>query len=152
MTTASIAVAAYATARRTLPPMSVVVELYDIALTSVAHARDRRAKGHFEKEFEALSKAADIFQGLDLCLNRSDERADALAKTLHAYYQRTLTQLHAAKRAKSDVAIDIYSSVYRQILNMREAWAKLAGSAGMNPATLAASSAKTADYRAAFWA
>ena len=152
MTSASIAVAAYATARRTRPPLWVVVELYDIALTSVAHARDGRAKGNFEKEFEALSKAAEILQGLDLCLSRTDTRADALAKTLHAYYQRTLMQLHAAKRAKGDAAIETYSSVYRQILTMRETWAKLAGSSGTNAATLASSSAKTADYRAAFWA
>ena len=61
-------------------------------------------------------------------------------------------QLHAAKRAKGDAAIETYSSVYRQILTMRETWAKLAGSSGTNAATLASFSAKTADYRAACWA
>ena len=154
MTKASVATAAYATARRTLPPLRIIIELYDMVLTSVAHARTERGKGNFEREFEAVSRAAGILQGLDLCLS-ADERAGPLTKTLHAYYRRTLAQLHAAKRARGDAAVEKYASVQRQVVSMREAWAKLAGCSrtdGPNSAALAAYPARNACQRSAWWA
>ena len=155
MTKASVVTAAYATARRTLPPLRIIVELYDMVLTSVAHARAERGKGNFEREFEALSRAAEVLQGLDLCLSTTDERAGPLNKTLHAYYRRTLAQLHAAKRARGDAAVEKYASVHRQVVSMREAWAKLAGCSqtdGLNSAALAAYPARNACPRSAWWA
>ena len=155
MTNANAATAAYASARRTLPPLRIVVELYDMVLTSVAHARAERQRGSFEREFEALSRAAGILQGLDLCLGSNDARTGAVTATLHAYYRRTLAQLHAAKRARGDAADAQYASVHRQVVSMREAWAKLAGCSqadGPEPAAVAAYPARNAWQRSAWWA
>lgn len=127
MTKADLAVAAYGTARRTLPPLNLVVELYDLARISVAHAVVERRKGDHEMEFMAMSKAAQILQGLGACIGPADKRTRAVTGTLRAYYRQTLMQLHAAKRARGDDGPKRYASVYRQILTMRETWAELAG-------------------------
>lgn len=123
----SLAVAAYGTARRALPPLRIVVELYDMTLMAVAHARSERSKGHIQAEFQALLSASRTLQGLDACLDMGDSQALPVAKVLRGYYRHILTQLHGAKRAKSEAAIERYASVYRQILTMRETWAELAG-------------------------
>ena len=127
MTKADLAVAAYGTARRTLPPLQVVVELYDLARISVAHAVVERRKGNHEAEFEAMSKAARILQGLGACVAPGDRRARPVCGTLRAYYRQTLMQLHTAKRTGGEAGLKRYASVYRQILTMRETWAELAG-------------------------
>lgn len=127
MTKADLAVAAYGTARRTLPPLHVVVELYDLARISVAHAVVERRKGDHEREFLAMSKAAQILQGLGACVGPADKRTRAVTGTLRAYYRQTLLQLHAAKRAGGHDGLKRYASVCRQILTMRETWAELAG-------------------------
>ena len=123
----NLADAAYGTARRALPPLRIVVELYDMALTAVAHARAERSKGHIQAEFQALLSATRTLQGLDACLDMDDGRAAPIARVLRGYYRHILTQLHAAKRSEAEAAVARYASVYRQLLAMRETWAELAG-------------------------
>ena len=120
-------VAADGTTRRALPPLRIIVELYDTTLTAVAHARSERCKGHIQAEFQALMSASRTLQGLDACLDMEDSRAVPVAMVLRGYYRQTLTQLHAAKRAEPKEAVERYKSVYRQLLRMRETWAELAG-------------------------
>ena len=127
MTLPGIAAAAYGTGRRTQSPLRIVVELFDMALTRVAHAKAERESGDREKEFAALSAAVRLLCGLDACLDRTDAQAAPVARSLHAYYQRTVAQLHAAMRTRGSDGIERYASVHRQILSMREAWARLAG-------------------------
>ena len=126
MTNRQAALAAYGHARQTLSPLRIIVELYDAALTAVAHARHAKGSGDSEKEFRSLTKAAQILQGLDGCLKKTDRRAKPMADTLHSFYRQTLIQLHAAKRMRGKGGIAQYTSVHRQILTMREAWADLA--------------------------
>ncbi|MCA8909222.1 MAG: flagellar protein FliS [Rhodospirillaceae bacterium] len=121
------AAAAYGTARRTLSPLQIVVELYDRALTAVAHARAARDHGTPEPEFQALTAAVRILRGLDGCLLRSDSRAPAVSATLHDYYDRVVAQLYAAQRTRGAAGTARYASVHTQISTMREAWAELAG-------------------------
>jgi flagellar protein FliS len=127
MTNMTNAMAAYGIARRAQSPLKVVVELYDVTLTAVARAKAQRMMGNVEKEFEALRTAAKILSELSSCLNMTDEAARPLSEELRRYYQRVLRQLHAAKRTRGDAGIEGYSSVHRQILSMREAWAEIAG-------------------------
>ncbi|MCF8480703.1 MAG: flagellar protein FliS [Rhodospirillum sp.] len=127
MTNISNAMAAYGAARRAQSPLRVIVELYDMTLTAVARAKAQRMMGDVEKEFEALRTAAKIFSELDNCLNMADPQAKPMAEELRRYYRRTLRQLHAAKRSRGDDGIAGYSSVHRQILTMRDAWAEIAG-------------------------
>ena len=126
MTNRQAALAAYGHARQTLSPLRIIVELYDAALTSVAHARHAKRCGDAEKEFRSLAKAAQILQCLDGCLKKTDRRAKPMADMLHSFYRQTLIQLHAAKRMRGRGGVDRYSSVHRQILTMREVWAELA--------------------------
>ncbi|ABC23336.1 flagellar export chaperone FliS [Rhodospirillum rubrum] len=128
MSTMSQAMAAYGTARRAQTPLKIVVDLYDLALTSVSRAKAARMTETFEAEFEAMSKATLILSELERCLNTEDPRAQSMSKTLRQFYKRTITQLHAAKQARGgDEAIGTYASVHSQIMTMREAWAEIAG-------------------------
>ncbi len=145
MTNMSQALAAYGTARRAQSPLKLVVELYDVALTSVARAKMERMLENSEREFQAMRQAVRIFEELNACLNMSDTRARPVSEELRRYYQRTLRQLHAAKRTRGEAAVEGYASVHRQILAMREAWAELAGVHPLVSASSAASaSAATA--------
>ena len=134
MTHPGIAAAAYGNGRRTQSPLRIVVELFDTALTRVAHAKAERKTGNREKEFEALSAAVHVLCGLDACLDRTHPQAQPVVHTLHTYYQRTIVQLHAAMRAPGGDGIERYGSVHRQILCMREVWAGLAGSPSLRAA------------------
>ncbi len=118
---------AYAAARRTQPPLRVVVELYDAMLAAVARAKQAKLEGLPENEFSAVQRATQILLGLDGVLDHDAPRARTLADNLHVYYKTTLTQLHRARAAKSPDAEIRYASVQRQVLTMREAFASVAG-------------------------
>ena len=57
-----------------------------------------------------------------------------MAERLHGYYRQTIRHLHAATRLRGNAAVEHYASVHRQIMSMRDAWAKLAGAPPLKPA------------------
>lgn len=122
----SMGIRAYGAARRTQTPLRVIVELYDLMLCSVAHAKAAKLEARPEDEFNAVLHVTKIIEGLDSAIN-DEPKAKPIADTLHVYYKTTLTQLHRAKQAKSPDAELRYGSVQRQILAMREAFANIAG-------------------------
>ncbi len=126
-------VKAYGAARRAQTPLRVIVELYDSVLCSVAHAKAACLEDNFENELTAVVRAANILQGLDGALNQQDAKAKPVADVLHAYYKTTIVQLHRAKQAKSPDSELRYSSVQRQVLAMREAFAAIAGVPSLMP-------------------
>ncbi|GEO80340.1 flagellar protein FliS [Pararhodospirillum oryzae] len=127
MTASRSALQAYNRARGAQPPLMLTVEVYDAALTQVARAKAARVANRRDEEFRFMTKATRILSELDGCLNRRDERAQDMSKMLSRYYKQTILQLHAALRTRGESAIDRYGSVHRQILIMRDAWARLAG-------------------------
>jgi flagellar secretion chaperone FliS len=126
-------VRAYGAARRAQTPLRVVVELYDSVLCSVAHAKIACLENDLEAEFNAVVRASGIMQALDGALNQSDPKAKAIADVLHGYYKTTIVQLHRAKQAKTPESELRYSSVQRQVLAMREAFAAIAGVPSLLP-------------------
>ena len=134
MTHPGIAAAAYGNGRRTQTPLRIVVELYDTALTHVARAKAARTAGDRQAEFTALSTAAQVLCGLDACLDRTNPDAKPMTDRLHGYYRQTIRHLHAATRLRGNAAVTQYASVHRQIMSMREAWARLAGASPLKPA------------------
>lgn len=130
---------AYGAARRTQTPLRVIVELYDTMLCAVSHAKAASLEGKPEAEFHAVEKVSRILQTLDGVLNE-DPKAKPITDVLHEYYKTTLVQLHKACQAKSPEAELRYSSVHRQILKMRQAFAPIAGV----PSILARQTEKTA--------
>ncbi|CCG06954.1 flagellar export chaperone FliS [Pararhodospirillum photometricum] len=127
MTNVAKALQAYGVARRAQPPLKVLVEVYDAVLTQVARAKVARVENRREDEFKCLSKATNILTEMDANLNRRDPDALAMTETLSRYYQTVIVQAHTAFRTKGDAGLDRYSSVHRQVLVMRDAWANLAG-------------------------
>jgi len=127
MTTLAGAMAAYGQARRTKPPITLVVDVYDSILTLVARAKAARHQNKRDQEFSSMSLATRMLAAMEGCLNHRDDRTRALSGTLSGYYKQTIMQLHAAAQTRGAGGVDRYASVYRQIVSMRDAWAVVAG-------------------------
>lgn len=146
MTELATAIAAYGQARRRQPPLKMVVEVYDMLLTLVIRARSARIDGGRLTEVHTLSLAGRVLAALDGCLDRQDPRARSLTRTLSAYYKGVLVQVHTAARSQGEAALERYTSVYRQLLVMRNAWASVAGVAPL-PTTIAKRDEQVADIK-----
>ncbi|MBB4265510.1 flagellar protein FliS [Roseospira visakhapatnamensis] len=138
------AIAAYGQARRRQPPLKLIVEVYDMALTLVARARAARAEGVRDSEIQALTLAGRILEELEGCLNRRDPRARPMSDALSGYYRTVMAQLHKATRSQGDEALERYGSVHRQLLVMRDAWAAVAGMAPLTGKTRLGNESKDA--------
>src|SRR5580658_5188921 len=76
----------YQAAQRTLPPLKVVVMLYDGILVRIAKAADYARQGDYQKQFESVMSAARIIDGLNrhLDMEKGGQVAVGLRETYEA--------------------------------------------------------------------
>ncbi len=114
--------AAYEYAADTIPPLRQIVLLYDAALRRVREARRAVEEGRIEDRFRAVEKATAIIDALHRALDF--ERGGEIASILDLYYTDLAVRLQAINVRNDPVACD---EVIARLLDMRTAWAKLAG-------------------------
>ncbi|WEK03295.1 MAG: flagellar protein FliS [Candidatus Devosia phytovorans] len=135
MTLASnAAFAAYRAAAATVHPRVAVVRLYDVALRSIRQAilanRDRK----IEDAYIAINKACQVLRGLSSNIIGDDD----MAQTLRQTYLANMISLHSAF-GKPD-AEQRYVRIAAGLLELRNAWAGVAGMAPSNDLVAATTS------------
>lgn len=123
MSRSRYAISAYNTALRTLPPLQVVVMLYDGALARMAGAAAAARCGDFEVQFKEAMRAAQILNGLNLCLNMKD--GGKVARSLREMYEALCRALLSSVGRKP--AAENFDRLGAALRATRDAWAEVAG-------------------------
>lgn len=119
----SYALKAYHSAAIQMRPLVAVVRLYDETLRRIERAiKDTRAE-QVEDAYINITKACMVMRGL--ASNLDFEQAPDMAQTLKSTYVANMIALHRAF-GKPD-ALNRYIIVMEGLLNLRNAWANIAG-------------------------
>lgn len=118
-----VAAAAYRQAAASVHPTVAVVRLYDAALLAILQAIRAREAAQFEACFTAVMRAATILRGLDHALDF--DKGGAVAERLHRVYRSYILSLHLSY-GKSDV-VRRYTRLHDSLVELRDAWAGIAG-------------------------
>lgn len=117
------AISAYQAAQRTLPPLKVVVMLYDGILVRITRAGDSARKGDYQKQFEYVLSAARIIDGLNRHLDM--QQGGQVALNLRDMYESvSRALLRSIGKDSAGEACDILTSGLRET---RNSWAEIAG-------------------------
>jgi flagellar protein FliS len=117
------AISAYQAAQRTLPPLKVVVMLYDGILVRIARAGDSARKGDYQKQFEYVMSAARIIDGLNRHLDM--ERGGEVAANLRDTYEAVARCLF--RSVGKETAAEACDRLVVAVRELRDAWAEIAG-------------------------
>lgn len=117
------AISAYQAAQRTLPPLKVVVMLYDGILVRISRAADSARKGDYQKQFEYVMSAARIIDGLNRHLDM--ERGGQVAVNLRETYEAVARCLFRSVGKES--AAEACDRLVIAVRELRDAWAEIAG-------------------------
>lgn len=131
---------AYSHASHTVAKTRQVVMLYDGAVRFLSQAREAMQQNAIEKRYQLLTRANDIINGLQACLDF--DAGSQAAQTLYDFYSnidRRIMQLHRSNDAEA------CSTVIQELKEMREVWAAIdRGPAEQRPAEPAAPAAPIA--------
>ena len=123
MTHIAYSISAYQAAKRTAPPLTAVVMLYDEILKRIALAGAAARAKDYETQFNEAMYAAKIINGLDACLDM--ERGGTVAMSLREMYKAVVhALLGAVGRKNAALACDRLGEAVRLT---RDAWAEIAG-------------------------
>lgn len=128
------AFAAYRAGAATVHPRVAVVRLYDIALRSIREAIMANRERRIEDAYIAINKASQILRGLSSNVVGDED----MAATLRKVYLNNLLALHSAF-GKRD-AERRYVAIGAGLLELRNAWALVAGMPPANDLIAAATS------------
>ena len=117
------AISAYQAAQRTLPPLKIVVMLYDGILIRIARAADAARKGDYQKQFESVMSAARIIDGLNRHLDM--ERGGQVAINLRETYEAVARCLF--RSVGKETAAEACDRLVVAVRELRDAWAEIAG-------------------------
>ena len=117
------AISAYQAAQRTLPPLKVVVMLYDGILVRITRAADAARNGDYQKQFEYVMSAARIIDGLNRHLDM--EKGGQLAINLRDTYESVARCLFRSVGKES--AAEACDRLIIAVRELRDAWAEIAG-------------------------
>jgi len=117
------AISAYQAAQRTLPPLKVVVMLYDGILVHITRAGDSARKGDYQKQFEYVLSAARIIDGLNRHLDM--ERGGQVAINLRETYEAVARCLF--RSVGKETAAEACDRLVLAVRELRDAWAEIAG-------------------------
>ena len=117
------AISAYQAAQRTLPPLKVVVMLYDGILVRIAKAADSARSGDYQKQFEYVMSAARIIDGLNRHLDM--ERGGQVAINLRDTYESVARCLF--RSVGKETAAEACDRLVVAVRELRDAWAEIAG-------------------------
>lgn len=127
MVQARQAASAYRAALRTVPPLQAVVMLYDTVLVRTAIAAEAARRGDYESQYRELLRAAEILNGLNLCL---DTRGGGkVAKSLRDMYEAVCRAMMSSVGRKSGARC--CEKIAAAIRQTRDAWAEVAGMAAV---------------------
>jgi flagellar protein FliS len=117
------AINAYQAAQRTLPPLKVVVMLYDGILIRISRAADAARRGDYQKQFEYVMSATRIIDGLNRHLDM--ERGGQVAINLRETYEAVARCLFRSVGKES--AAEACDRLVVAVRELRDAWAEIAG-------------------------
>jgi len=117
------AISAYQAAQLTIPPLKVVVMLYDGILIRIARAAESARQGDFQKQFEAVMSAARIIDGLNRHLDM--EKGGQVAKGLRETYEATARALF--RSVGKETGAEACDRLLVAVRELRDAWAEIAG-------------------------
>jgi flagellar protein FliS len=117
------AINAYQAAQRTLPPLKVVVMLYDGILVRISRAADAARRGDYQKQFEYVMSAARIIDGLNRHLDM--ERGGQVAINLRDTYEAVARCLF--RSVGKETAAEACDRLVVAVRELRDAWAEIAG-------------------------
>ncbi|MDR3440805.1 flagellar export chaperone FliS [Telmatospirillum sp.] len=117
------AITAYEAAQRTVPPLKMVVMLYDGILVRIARAADAARQGDYQKQFEAVMSAARIIDGLNRHLDM--ERGGKVAIGLRETYEAVARALF--RSVGKETGAEACDRLVAAVRELRDAWAEIAG-------------------------
>lgn len=116
-------ISAYQAARRTVPPLTAVVLLYDEVLKRIARAAAAARRNDFNGQLHEVMAATKILNGLNNCLDM--DVGGTVAVSLREMYQAVIHALFGTVgRPAGAEACDRLSDAVRLT---RDAWAEIAG-------------------------
>lgn len=126
------ALARYAKAMATVPPLTAVVMLYDGVLRLLVAAATAAENGDREGLFNCAERAGLILTGLDAALDH--DRSPAAAATLHRCYRVFIHRILAIPRHRD--AANEARHLAQLLRELRNAWAQIdsPGAASLTPA------------------
>ncbi|MDR3476224.1 MAG: flagellar protein FliS [Devosia sp.] len=117
------ALAAYRLAATQVPPLTAVVKLYDEALRRIGRAIVDTEERRIEEAYINISRASLILRGLSS--NLRFDKGEELARMLKQTYVANMIALHTSF-GKPD-AVTRYRRIAGGLLELRNAWAEIAG-------------------------
>ena len=123
------AISAYQAAQRTMPPLRVVVMLYDGILIRITKAAQHARDGEYQKQFECVMSAARIIDGLNRHLDM--EKGGDVAVRLRETYEAVARALFRSVGKQN--AAEVCDRLVLAVRELRDAWAEIASYEGANP-------------------
>jgi flagellar secretion chaperone FliS len=116
------AIAAYRGASVAVPPIKVIVKLYDTAIVRLERAVLALEARRFEDSFNNVTAVASILRGLSY--NLDFERGGEIAVRLRAMYGRNILAL-VRSVGKPD-AVTRFRLIGKGLRDLRDAWSEIA--------------------------
>lgn len=115
-------VSAYQSGLRTVPPLQAVVMLYDGAISRTAVAADAARHGDYETQFNEMMRAAEIMNGLNMCLDM--QRGGKVARSLREMYEAVCKAMLSAVGRRNGA--ECCERIIEALRLTRDAWAQIA--------------------------
>lgn len=117
------AISAYQATLRTLPPLEMIVMLYDGAMHRMTRAAQAARNRDYETQFNETLCAAKILNGLSMCLDM--RRGGKVAQSLRDMYKATCSAMMSSIARGPDS--DCCDRIIAGLRMTRNAWAEIAG-------------------------
>lgn len=108
---------AYVAATQTVARTKQIVMLYDGVIRFMQHAREAIAQKRIEDRYHVLSKASEVINGLQSCLDF--ENGGQIAKVLYSFYAQIDGKIFSIHRTNS---IETCDEVIAELKQMRDVW------------------------------
>lgn len=118
-----MATTAYRQAAASVHPSVAVVKVYDEAILAIVNAVRAKECNEHERAFSTVLRAAMILRGLSHSLDFT--KGGAVAERLFAVYRSYILQLHLSYG--KDDAVHRYRTLLGGLIDLRNAWATIAG-------------------------
>jgi flagellar protein FliS len=120
---------AYANATQTVAKTQQIVMLYDGAIRFLRQAREAIKDHRIEDRYHLLSKASQVVNGLQSCLDF--EKGGDVARVLYSFYASVDGRIFSIHRTNS---IETCDEVIADVKQMRDVWHDIDNSSADKPA------------------
>lgn len=115
-------ISAYQSSLRTVPPLQAIVMLYDGAISRTAVAAEAARRGDYETQFNEIMRAAEILNGLNMCLDMG--AGGRIARSLREMYQAVCKAMLSGVGRKNGA--ECCERIIEALRLTRDAWAEIA--------------------------